>query len=77
MKATMMAEGYDVEQKAKAKESREVNIPVNEVSLLYEAIPFLPLLPAVLCCVLNFILPGVGMYTTGVTLLMRSTLSAV
>lgn len=60
MKATMIAEGYDLEHKEKTKELNEVHIPVNEVSLLYEAIPFLPIVPAVFCCVLNFILPGSG-----------------
>lgn len=55
-----------------AKESRtgdKVNLPTNDITMMHEAIPFLPVPVALLCLLLNVLLPGSGTVMSGVSAL--------
>jgi len=43
----------------------KVHLPTNDITLMHEAIPFLPLPAALVCLVLNIFLPGSGTVSSG------------
>ncbi|KAI6243107.1 hypothetical protein M3Y99_00160400 [Aphelenchoides fujianensis] len=53
-----------------AKEARsgdKVNLPTNDITIMHEAIPFLPVPVALLCLFLNVVLPGSGTILSGIS----------
>ncbi|CAJ0590189.1 unnamed protein product [Cylicocyclus nassatus] len=48
---------------------KEVILPTNDITLMHEAIPFLPVPVALTCLVLNVIFPGTGTVLSGITAL--------
>ncbi|KAK5970627.1 hypothetical protein GCK32_010901, partial [Trichostrongylus colubriformis] len=43
------------------KTGDKVNLPTNDITMMHEAIPFLPVPVALLCFLMNVFLPGSGM----------------
>lgn len=41
-----------------------VHLPTNDITLMHSAVPFLPLPIAILCAVINVVVPGLGMLST-------------
>ncbi|KAK6018745.1 hypothetical protein OSTOST_15646, partial [Ostertagia ostertagi] len=46
-----------------------VNLPTNDITMMHEAIPFLPVPVALLCFFLNIFLPGTGTILSGLSAL--------
>lgn len=40
----------------------KINIATNDLSLMHEAIPFLPFSAALICLILNIFIPGTGCF---------------
>ncbi|VDM97811.1 unnamed protein product [Thelazia callipaeda] len=51
------------------RSSDRVQLPSNDITMMHEAIPFLPVPVAVLCFVLNIIVPGSGTIVSGLSAL--------
>ncbi|KHJ76711.1 hypothetical protein OESDEN_23669, partial [Oesophagostomum dentatum] len=51
------------------KNGDKVNLPTNDITLMHEAIPFLPVPVALFCFLLNFLIPGTGTILSGVAAL--------
>uniref|UniRef100_A0A914HJ47 Aminoacyl-transfer RNA synthetases class-II family profile domain-containing protein n=1 Tax=Globodera rostochiensis TaxID=31243 RepID=A0A914HJ47_GLORO len=59
-------EGLEAHQQAKEnKGGDKVNLPTNDITLMHEAIPFLPFPIALVCLFLNVVLPGSGTILSG------------
>uniref|UniRef100_A0A914UJK4 Protein SPEC3 n=1 Tax=Plectus sambesii TaxID=2011161 RepID=A0A914UJK4_9BILA len=48
------------------KNGDKVSLPTNDISLMHEAIPFLPVPVAIVCLILNVIIPGSGTILCGI-----------
>uniref|UniRef100_F1L9T3 Protein SPEC3 n=1 Tax=Ascaris suum TaxID=6253 RepID=F1L9T3_ASCSU len=60
------------EEAHNAREHRngdKVNLPTNDVTIMHEAIPFLPVPVAILCLILNIFIPGSGTVLSGISAL--------
>uniref|UniRef100_A0A0K0ED68 Protein SPEC3 n=1 Tax=Strongyloides stercoralis TaxID=6248 RepID=A0A0K0ED68_STRER len=47
------------------KKDDKVNLPTNDITMMHEAIPFLPVPVALICLLLNIIIPGTGTIFSG------------
>ncbi|KAK0411331.1 hypothetical protein QR680_005605 [Steinernema hermaphroditum] len=47
------------------KNGDKVHLPTNDITIMHEAIPFLPVPAAILCLALNVVLPGSGTIVSG------------
>ncbi|CAJ0590768.1 unnamed protein product [Cylicocyclus nassatus] len=59
----------EAQTQKEAKSSDKVNLPTNDLTLMHEAIPFLPLPVALFCMMMNVIIPGTGTILSGVSAL--------
>ncbi|KAH7725105.1 Protein Y97E10AL.1 [Aphelenchoides avenae] len=60
------------EEAQHAKEHRtgdKVNLPTNDITIMHEAIPFLPVPVALICLFLNIFIPGSGTVMSGISAL--------
>lgn len=58
------------EEAMHAKENRngdKVNLPTNDITIMHEAIPFLPVPAALLCLFFNIFIPGLGWFSGVIT----------
>ncbi|KAE9416741.1 hypothetical protein Angca_008401 [Angiostrongylus cantonensis] len=51
------------------KTGDKVNLPTNDITMMHEAIPFLPVPVALLCLFLNVVIPGTGTILAGISAL--------
>uniref|UniRef100_A0A0N4Z8Z9 Protein SPEC3 n=1 Tax=Parastrongyloides trichosuri TaxID=131310 RepID=A0A0N4Z8Z9_PARTI len=51
------------------KKEDKVNLPTNDITMMHEAIPFLPVPVALICLLLNIVLPGTGTIFSGFAVL--------
>uniref|UniRef100_A0A0K0FVR2 Protein stum homolog (inferred by orthology to a human protein) n=1 Tax=Strongyloides venezuelensis TaxID=75913 RepID=A0A0K0FVR2_STRVS len=51
------------------KREDKVNLPTNDITMMHEAIPFLPVPVALICLFLNVVLPGTGTIFSGLSVL--------
>uniref|UniRef100_A0AC35TRK1 Protein SPEC3 n=1 Tax=Rhabditophanes sp. KR3021 TaxID=114890 RepID=A0AC35TRK1_9BILA len=51
------------------KKEDKVNLPTNDITLMHEALPFLPVPVALICCASNVLLPGSGTILSGFSVL--------
>ncbi|KAI6190015.1 hypothetical protein M3Y97_00071000 [Aphelenchoides bicaudatus] len=61
-----------IEEAHHAKENKngdKVNLPTNDLTLMHEAIPFLPIPAALICLCFNIVLPGSGTILSGISAL--------
>uniref|UniRef100_A0A0N4VML7 Protein TRANSPARENT TESTA 12 n=1 Tax=Enterobius vermicularis TaxID=51028 RepID=A0A0N4VML7_ENTVE len=57
----LLLEGADDTKVAKEQKTEDkVNLPTNDITVMHEAIPFLPVPIALLCLTFNILLPGFG-----------------
>lgn len=63
-------EGIEAQQASKENRNGDkVNLPTNDITLMHEAIPFLPFPIALVCLFLNVVLPGSGTILSGISAL--------
>ncbi|KAL3083218.1 hypothetical protein niasHS_011020 [Heterodera schachtii] len=58
-------EGLEAQHAKENKGGDKVNLPTNDITLMHEAIPFLPFPVALACLFLNIVLPGSGTILSG------------
>ncbi|CAJ0590769.1 unnamed protein product [Cylicocyclus nassatus] len=54
------------EHQERLRPGDRVNIPTNDLTLMHEAIPFLPIPVALVCMTMNVIFPGTGTILSGI-----------
>lgn len=72
MPGIMAAAQESIEAQQASKEHRngdKVNLPTNDITLMHEAIPFLPFPAALICLIFNILLPGSGTILSGIAAL--------
>lgn len=55
-----MAVQEEVHNAKENKNEDKVNLPTNDITIMHEAIPFLPVPIALFCLFLNIFIPGTG-----------------
>ncbi|VDM66805.1 unnamed protein product [Strongylus vulgaris] len=59
----------EAQTQKEARTGDKVNLPTNDLTLMHEAIPFLPVPVALLCLLLNVVIPGTGTVLSGISAL--------
>ncbi|VDO07052.1 unnamed protein product [Haemonchus placei] len=61
----VLAAQEEAHTQKETKTGDKVNLPTNDITMMHEAIPFLPVPVALLCFFMNFFLPGTGTILSG------------
>ncbi|EYC04235.1 hypothetical protein Y032_0089g2300 [Ancylostoma ceylanicum] len=65
----VLAAQEEAHTQKETKTGDKVNLPTNDLTMMHEAIPFLPVPVALLCLFLNVVIPGTGTILSGISAL--------
>ncbi|KJH50629.1 hypothetical protein DICVIV_03221 [Dictyocaulus viviparus] len=65
----VLAAQEEAHTQKETKTGDKVNLPTNDITMMHEAIPFLPVPVALLCLFLNIAIPGTGTILSGISAL--------